>query len=134
MAYPDIVLAVVTHGAHVLLVQRAHREPGIPQWVFPGGKVDAGETPEAAVAREVREETGLALPMLRPLGTRQHPITGYQTHYFHAPLAEAPEPLALNPRELSDGVWVTREEGLERLGPSLAPVVRRLLRDDWLRN
>jgi 8-oxo-dGTP diphosphatase len=129
-----IVLAVITYADRVLLVWRANPAEGEPRWIFPGGKIDAGETPKAAVIREVREETGLALTTLRPLGTRQHAITGYQAHYFHAPLAEAPAPLALSPRELSDGVWLTRKEALERLGPSLAPVVRQLLNGDEPRN
>jgi ADP-ribose pyrophosphatase YjhB (NUDIX family) len=42
----------------VLLIRRAHPPPG---WALPGGFVDAGESLEEAVAREVAEETGLQL-------------------------------------------------------------------------
>jgi 8-oxo-dGTP diphosphatase len=73
MSYPDIVLAVIAHGANVLLVQRARRDPGVPDWIFPGGKVDAGEMPADAVVREVREETGLQTRIERLLGVYSDP-------------------------------------------------------------
>ena len=43
-----------------MLVRRAI-EPGIGLWVFPGGYVDRGETPQAAAIREAREECGLEI-------------------------------------------------------------------------
>jgi len=61
-AFPDRpvigVGAVVVDGGRVVLVKRAH-EPLKGEWSLPGGAVEVGETLAEAVAREVREETGL---------------------------------------------------------------------------
>jgi ADP-ribose pyrophosphatase YjhB (NUDIX family) len=49
---------IVMSGTSVVLVRRAH-EPLAGRWSLPGGVVELGETLQAAVAREVLEETGL---------------------------------------------------------------------------
>jgi 8-oxo-dGTP diphosphatase len=50
--------AVVIDADRLLLVQRGN-PPGVGLWAVPGGRVERGETMEAAVAREVAEETGI---------------------------------------------------------------------------
>jgi 8-oxo-dGTP diphosphatase len=47
-------------GPRVLLIQRAH-PPSAGRWSLPGGRVERGERLEAAVARELEEETGLVV-------------------------------------------------------------------------
>ncbi len=51
-------IGVVFRGGSVLLVRRAN-PPDAGKWGFPGGKIDWGETIEAAAVREILEETGV---------------------------------------------------------------------------
>ncbi|MGH3873357.1 MAG: NUDIX hydrolase [Pseudonocardiaceae bacterium] len=55
-------------AGRVLLVRRAN-EPGRGRWSVPGGRVEAGESDRDAVVREVAEETGLDVEVIRWIGT-----------------------------------------------------------------
>ena len=55
-------------GGRLLLVKRAN-PPARGTWSIPGGRVEAGETDEQAVVREVHEETGLHVRIVREVGT-----------------------------------------------------------------
>jgi 8-oxo-dGTP diphosphatase len=59
----------------LLLIQRGH-DPHRGLWSLPGGRIEAGESPEEAVVREVREETGLEVVPGRPVGRVQIPGDG----------------------------------------------------------
>lgn len=61
--------AVVTDGTGRLLLVRRGHPPGEGLWSVPGGRVEPGETDAAAVAREVMEETGLAVTAGALLGS-----------------------------------------------------------------
>ncbi len=54
-----IAIAVVECDGRFLVGQRPQGVPLAGLWEFPGGKIEPGETPEAAAVRECREETGI---------------------------------------------------------------------------
>lgn len=65
-AVPVLVVAAVIRQAFgddskVLIVRRGPAQSGAGHWEFPGGKVEAGETPEQALIREIDEELGMAI-------------------------------------------------------------------------
>jgi 8-oxo-dGTP diphosphatase len=51
-----VAVALIDADGRILLAQRPPGKKMAGLWEFPGGKVDAGETPEAALVRELREE------------------------------------------------------------------------------
>ena len=57
---PNACSIALVHGYSVLLIQRAY-EPFAGLWTLPGGRLEAGETPEDCVRRELFEETGLTV-------------------------------------------------------------------------
>ena len=56
----------------ILIGQRRKDDTSPLKWEFPGGKVNEGETPEAALAREIREELGVQLTKSAEIGTARH--------------------------------------------------------------
>ena len=52
-------VALIDVDGRVLLAQRPPGKPMAGLWEFPGGKVETGETPEAALIRELQEELGI---------------------------------------------------------------------------
>jgi len=56
--------AVVIHDGRVVLIRRG-KAPSAGEWSIPGGAVELGESVEAALRREVREETGLDIAVGR---------------------------------------------------------------------
>ena len=52
-------VALIDRDGRVLLAQRPEGKSMAGLWEFPGGKIEAGETPEAALVRELEEELGI---------------------------------------------------------------------------
>lgn len=110
---PDPVLLLVVAAAliradgRVLLQRRPTGKQLAGLWEFPGGKIDPGETPEAALVRELAEELGIVVtetalfPVAfasEPLGARHLLLMLYRATEWHG------EPRALEAAELR---WVT---------------------------
>ncbi|HHS93969.1 MAG TPA: (deoxy)nucleoside triphosphate pyrophosphohydrolase [Rhodobacterales bacterium] len=67
-------VALIDPDGRVLLAQRPAGKSMAGLWEFPGGKVEAGESPEAALIRELREELGIETwqSCLAPLSFASH--------------------------------------------------------------
>ena len=70
-----VAAAVVWHEGRLLLTQRPPGGPLGLMWELPGGKIEEGESPEHALAREIREELGVRATPLEVLevGTHDYP-------------------------------------------------------------
>jgi 8-oxo-dGTP diphosphatase len=62
-----VVCAVIEREGLVLVAQRPPHKLLPLKWEFPGGKVEPGEDPAAAIVREIREELGCAIHVVRAL-------------------------------------------------------------------
>jgi 8-oxo-dGTP diphosphatase len=63
---PVVAAALFDRVGRVLIAQRPAGKALAGRWEFPGGKVDAGESERAALARELREELGIEVIAARP--------------------------------------------------------------------
>jgi len=93
-----------------LVLYRSNTHPRFPGHIdFPGGEVEPKETPEAAVMREIQEETGLSVNpnKLKKLFAKQYQQTTHML--FEAKLAKPDAKIALS-WEHKDYRWITPEE------------------------
>jgi 8-oxo-dGTP diphosphatase len=113
---PVIVSLLAIEGDSILLVEELPRDPG-PRWMLPGGRLDAGESLVEALAREVREETGLRLagdPAIAYLVEVQSPEGSYSAITFTCRTSGALRP-ADTDRVVSRAEWTPAPRAIERL-------------------
>jgi len=81
----DVAAAIVQQpDGRVLLAERPSGKPWSGYWEFPGGKIEAGEQPRAALARELQEELGIEVDSATPWITfvYNYPEKSVRLHFF----------------------------------------------------
>lgn len=107
--------AIIRHG-RVLVARRTDPPEAVGGWEFPGGKVEPGEDPDAAVVREIREELCCEVTVTGQLSGESPIRNGYVLSVRTAELV-AGEPIPhehgalrwLGPEELCDVDWMTAD-------------------------
>ncbi|MEX2044541.1 MAG: (deoxy)nucleoside triphosphate pyrophosphohydrolase [Opitutus sp.] len=123
-----VVCAVIEDGAgRVLLAQRpAHKHLGL-KWEFAGGKVEPDESPEEALLREIHEELGCAIVILRPLPQFTHDYGTVVIEMIPFVCRLAPGSPAPHPHEHVAVRWVQLSDlDSVDLAPADRPVVEHL--------
>src|SRR5712671_7338023 len=106
-----VVAAVIERSDRRLLIGQRRKDDTSPlKWEFPGGKVRNGESPEAALARELREELGVTMVKCAELGRVRHRYAEMpdelEIRFFAAAIAES----ELAPATFEKVVWVLPKE------------------------
>ncbi len=130
-----VVIMLVTHGDRLLL----GRSPGWPEGMYSclAGFVEPGETIEAAVRREVAEETGVQVGPVRVIATQPWP---FPASLMIGCQAEASgTTIKIDPEEIEDALWLTREDLVQVFSgrhPAVKPprrgAIAQALIENWL--
>lgn len=103
----EVVAAVIRRGNRIFATQRGYGEfKG--WWEFPGGKIEPGETPQQALAREIREELNAEIEIGELLHTVQwdYPTFHLTLHCYWCTLASD----SLHLIEHASARWLGKEE------------------------
>lgn len=73
-----VVAGIIWHGNHFLIQRRPVDGLLGGLWEFPGGKVRAGESDRMALAREIREECGADVEIIKEIGSTRHAYTHFK--------------------------------------------------------
>lgn len=104
----QVVAGLIVRGSEMLICQRTKHQPMPLQWEFPGGKIEPGEEPQAALERELEEELGIHATIGPEVATIAHTYrngNGVELHFFLIELFEGD----IENRIFKDVRWVQRE-------------------------
>jgi 8-oxo-dGTP diphosphatase len=127
VAVAVLVRAVAGRGPEILLTRRPPGTHLAGCWELPGGKLGGGETPEAALRRELREEIGLEIGPLEPLASHEHCYPD-RTVRLHAMVARVPAESTVRTLDGIEHRWVPLPElSACDLPPANGPITAALI-------
>lgn len=127
-----VVAALITRdaggpGVAEVLISQRREDQSLPLfWEFPGGKIEPGEAPTDALAREIREELGVHVRIERIWDVMFHAYPDYDVYMlvYHCTLPPSESPVAV---EVKDFAWLTPDRlSAYRILPADEPLIRRL--------
>jgi NAD+ diphosphatase len=130
-----VVIMLITHGNKVLI----GRSPGWPKGMYSllAGFVEPGETMEAAVRREVFEESGIEVGAVKYLASQPWPFPA--SLMFGCEGEALSTEINFDPNEIEDALWLGREEMVdvfEGIHPNITPArsgaIAHFLLEKWL--
>lgn len=130
-----VVIMLITHGNDLLV----GRSPGWPEGMYSllAGFVEPGETIEAAVRREVMEESGIEVGTVGYLASQPWPFPASLMVGCHGEALS--REITLDPLELDDALWISREEMMAvfsgentRIKPAREGAIAHFLITRWL--
>jgi len=106
-----VVAAVIERGDRRLLICQRRRSDTSPlKWEFPGGKVESGESPEAALARELREELNATLEKCVEMRRVQHQYAATREELEIRFYAVSVKEIEITPKCFEQIVWALPRE------------------------
>ena len=103
----EVVAAIIRRGDKIFATQRGYGE-WKDWWEFPGGKMEAGETPEEALVREIREELSAEISVDEFLTTVEYDYPKFHLTMHCYLCSLVGEALHLNEHEAAR--WLTKED------------------------
>jgi 8-oxo-dGTP diphosphatase len=124
----DVVGAVIVNEKDEILCALRSQQMSLPGfWEFPGGKIEAGETPEDALKREIEEELGVKIEVGEQIAdvTHEYPNVIVRLITYYATIVEKDAVLRATEHEKLE--WLRREE-LKTLewAPADIPTVEKI--------
>ena len=102
----EVVAAIIRKGYKIFATQRGYGE-WKDWWEFPGGKIEAGETPEEALVREIREELSTEISVDEFLCTVEYDYPAFHLKMYCYLCSLLTEALHLNEHEAAK--WLTKD-------------------------